>query len=70
MRTMMMVCLAVGVAGAGLVSPARAEDPYWRTHHDVEWRNRTEFREAEHRKPEWLREHCVRDWAGKELCRP
>ena len=70
MRTVLVACLALGTAGIGFtVTPANAADSYWRTHREVEWENRSEFKEAEHRKPEWLRDHCIRDWAGKELCR-
>lgn len=42
--------------------------PYWRGGGD-EWRRRAEFREIEHRRWEWRREHCVRDWHGEEFCR-
>jgi hypothetical protein len=69
MRMILVACLTLGAASLSFSSIARAEDPYWRTHHEVEWQNRSEFKEAEHRKPEWLREHCIRDWSGHELCR-
>lgn len=68
MRMIMVACLALGAASLGTLT-ARAEDPYWRTHHDVEWQSRSEFKEPEFKKPEWQREHCIRDWGGKELCR-
>jgi hypothetical protein len=38
-------------------------------HHEVEWQRRTEFKEPEHKKVDWLREHCIRDWDGHEMCR-
>jgi hypothetical protein len=69
MRTILVACLALGTASVTFVSTARAADPYWRAHKEVEWQNRSEFKEAEHQKPEWMREHCIRDWGGKELCR-
>jgi hypothetical protein len=69
MRTVLVACLALGAASFSLTSPARAEDPYWRTHHDVQWQARSEFKEAEHSKPDWLRAHCIRDWDGHEMCR-
>jgi hypothetical protein len=46
--------------------------PYWLQHHDdheAEWRRRSEFREAESRRNDWQREHCVRDWSGRDYCR-
>ena len=74
MRTLLTACIvAVGLA---MVSPAHAQvtvqlgqQPYWQTHHENEWQERREFREEEHQKQEWQREHCVRDWSGRELCR-
>ena len=57
----------------------RAEVPrgepqdYWRRSrdgdHDREWRRQAEFREQEHRRAEWRRGHCVRDWRGETYCR-
>jgi hypothetical protein len=69
MKTFAIAWLALGAATVGLGSTARAADPYWQTHHEVQWQSRSEFKEAEHSKPEWLHEHCIRDWDGKELCR-
>ena len=69
MKSILLACLAFGALTAGLSVPARAADPYWRTHHDVEWQERSTFRAPEFTKPEWLHEHCIRDWDGKELCR-
>jgi hypothetical protein len=69
MKTILVACLALGAGSLSFAPSAHAEDPYWRAHKEVEWQNRTEFKEAEHQKPDWLREHCVRDWGGKELCR-
>ncbi len=44
---------------------------YWRERREgEEWRRRAEFREAEHRRWEWRRAHCVRDYRGQEFCRP
>ena len=44
---------------------------HWREGREDErdWRRRAEFREAEHRRWEWRRDHCVRDWQGREFCR-
>ena len=54
----------------------RANGPreeYWRqrqeNERDSEWRRREEFREQEHRRAEWQREHCVRNWQNQEYCR-
>ena len=69
MRKILVGCMALGVGTVGLISAAQAADPYWRSHREVEWQSRSEFKEAEHGKPEWLREHCIRDWDGHELCR-
>jgi hypothetical protein len=69
MRKILVACTALGAGTVGLISTAQAADPYWRTHHELEWRNRSEFREVEHSKPEWLREHRIRDWDGHELRR-
>ena len=51
--------------------PPRAAYPgdYWRSREGDEWRRRTEFREEEHRRMEWRRAHCVRDYRGQEYCR-
>jgi hypothetical protein len=68
MRSILVACLALS-AVTSLISTARAEDPYWRTHHDVQWQDRSTFKEVEHGKPDWLRAHCIRDWDGHELCR-
>jgi hypothetical protein len=83
MRNLLVACLAVGTASLALVVPAQAQvhlqvpgvtlnagpQPYWREHRDEEWRDRRQFREAEHRRRDWQREHCVRDWSGREFCR-
>jgi len=69
MKQILLACMALGVGAMGFVSSAHAEDPYWKTHHEVEWQNRSEFKEAEHNKPDWLRGHCIRDWDGHEMCR-
>ena len=42
--------------------------PYWRGEGD-DWRRRAEFRDEEHRRREWRRDHCVRDYRGEEFCR-
>jgi hypothetical protein len=69
MRTIVVACLALGAASLGSVHNARAADPYWQSHHEVQWQERKTFKEPEYQKPDWLGEHCIRDWAGKELCR-
>lgn len=52
---------------------AEQREEYWRqrreNERESEWRRREEFREQEHRKVEWQREHCVRNWQGQEYCR-
>jgi hypothetical protein len=70
MKTVLAAFLALSVAGLSVAPTAQAADqPYWRQHQEVEWQQRSEFREPEHQKPTWLGDHCVRDWGGKELCR-
>jgi hypothetical protein len=69
MRTILIACLAFGAAGVGFAPGARAADPYWQSHHEVQWQERKEFREPEFQKNEWLGDHCIRNWSGKELCR-
>jgi hypothetical protein len=82
MRSIFIACIALGAAGAALVPHAKAQvvvrgpgivieavDPYWRQHQEGEWRRREEFHEAQHRRREWQRDHCVRDWNGREFCR-
>jgi hypothetical protein len=69
MRTVLVACLALGIGSLSVISTARAEDPYWRTHHEVHWQSRTEFKDPAQSKPDWLRGHCIRDWDGHELCR-
>ncbi len=68
MRTILTACLALGVASMSLVPVAQAA-PYWQEHRESQWQARTEFREPQHQEPAWLREHCIRDWDGHELCR-
>jgi hypothetical protein len=69
MRTILAACLVIGSTAAAFISPAHAEDPYWRTHHDVEWQNRAEFKDPAQKQTGWLRDHCIRDWDGHEMCR-
>ncbi len=84
MRAILIGFLALGAATLASPVPAHAQvsirgpgvdietgqGAYWRQHHDeAEWRRRSEFREAEHNRAEWLRDHCVRDWGGHEYCR-
>ena len=81
MRTILAACLALGAACFPLASASQAQltvrvpgiaietGPSWRQHHDGEWRDRGEFRETEHRRVEWQRDHCVRDWSGHAFCR-
>jgi len=69
MRHVLVACLVLGTASVGLIPTARAADPYWQQHHEVQWRGRTEFKAPEQQRPDWLREHCIRDWDGHELCR-
>jgi len=51
--------------------PEREE--YWRRRRDNEqeaqWRRREEYRDEEHKREEWQRDHCVRDWRNQEFCR-
>ena len=51
----------------------RDPDDYWRRRRDNdredEWRRREEYREEAHRREDWARSHCVRDWQGQEYCR-
>jgi hypothetical protein len=67
MRMILAACLTLGAVS--LISTARAEDPYWKSHHDAEWQNRSEFKGSEFTKNDWLRDHCIRDWSGHEMCR-
>jgi hypothetical protein len=69
MKKIFVACMALGLGSVGIVSSAQAADPYWRTHHDAEWQSRSELKDAQYHKSEWLRDHCVRDWGGHELCR-
>ena len=69
MKTILLGCLIAGATFAGVITSAQAADPYWRSHHDVEWQERTTFKDPAFGKPEWLREHCIRDWDGHEMCR-
>jgi hypothetical protein len=53
---------------------AQEREEYWRRQHnqrerDSEWRRREDFRSEEHRREEWQRDHCVRNWQGQEYCR-
>lgn len=68
MRVVLAACLTIGAGVIGIAT-ARAADPYWQTHHEAKWEDRSAFKEAEHQKPEWLQEHCVREWGGREVCR-
>src|SRR5471032_2432260 len=83
MRTILLACVAFGAAALASAAPVQAQvtirapgvaieagpHPYWRDNRDAEWRERSEFREAEFRRHDWLRDHCVRDWSGHEFCR-
>jgi hypothetical protein len=83
MRTILVACLAFGAAGLTSATPVHAQvsiqapgisinggqQPYWRDHREGEWRDRREFHEAENRRVEWQRDHCVRDWGGHAYCR-
>jgi hypothetical protein len=74
MRAFLISLTALGALGAAAAAQAQLSvtvgpEPYWRTHSDSEWRARHEYREAEFRRHEWVREHCVRDWGGHEFCR-
>jgi hypothetical protein len=83
MRIILTACMALGAATFLMASPGQAQvtirapgvaidaghEPYWRSHNESAWERRSEFHEAEHRRPEWLREHCVREWNGQEVCR-
>ena len=81
MKTFLAVCAAVGAFWLPVGMPARADivvrtpgvaveqgSPYWR--HDYrDWQARRDFREHEYQRESWLRDHCVRDWNGREYCR-
>jgi hypothetical protein len=81
MRSIIVACLALGAAALTPAAPVHAQvsirvpgvaieagpQPYWR--HDGEWRERREWHEAENRRQDWQREHCVRDWDGHTYCR-
>jgi hypothetical protein len=69
MKTLLTACFAVGAMSVGFISSASAEDAYWQSHHEAKWEGRESFKEAEHQRPEWLGEHCIRNWSGKEMCR-
>jgi hypothetical protein len=82
MRTILAACVALSAIGFAVATPASADvtvrtpgvvvengGPYWRGHHEGEWRERREFREHEYQRDAWLRDHCVRDWNGGEYCR-
>ena len=79
-RTALALCVALGAATAALSTPVRAdvtvavpgvtvETPYWRGHHEGDWREQREFSEREYNHPEWQHDHCVRDWQGHVYCR-
>jgi hypothetical protein len=69
MKAFLVGLLAVGAASAVIPGTAQAADPYWRAHHEVEWQERGTFRGPDFEKRDWLREHCIRDWDGHEMCR-
>ena len=81
MRTILAAAIALSAVGFSCAAPAHADsvlrtpgvavesEPYWRSHHDSEWRARREFHEHEYQREAWLRDHCVRDWSGAEYCR-
>jgi hypothetical protein len=68
MRTILAACLVMGAASMSLIPTAQAA-PYWQEHHEVQFQPRTAFPEPEHQQAAWLREHCIRDWDGHEMCR-
>ncbi len=55
------------------LGPPGDPDDHWRRRHEGdredEWRRRAEFRHEEHRREQWHRPHCVRNWQGEEYCR-
>lgn len=83
MKKVLIACLAIGTVGLMSSTPVEAQvvfqtpgvtietgpQPYWRQHQEAQWQRREEFREAEHNRIEWQRDHCIRDWGGQELCR-
>jgi hypothetical protein len=69
MKKILLGCLIASAAFAGVISSAQAADPYWRSHHDVEWQDRATFKDPASAKTDWLRDHCIRDWDGHEMCR-
>lgn len=69
MQKFLAACLIAGIGSATMVSAAQAAAPYWQQHHEVQWQPRTAFPEPEHQQPAWLRDHCIKDWDGHEMCR-
>ena len=83
MRTMLTAVIALGAATIAMAAPVQAQvsirtpgvtidagpQPYWRQQRADEWRRHEEFREAQYRRRDWQREHCVRDWDGRAYCR-
>ena len=78
MRTLLALCVAVGVASLSVATRAdvtvavpgvNIETPYWRGHHNDEWREQRDFKESQYNRPDWQRGHCVRDWDGHAYCR-
>jgi hypothetical protein len=83
MRTILIATVALGAAALASIAPVQAQvtirapgvaidagqRPYWQEHHEAEWRERRDFREAQFQRREWLRDHCVREWDGREICR-
>jgi hypothetical protein len=58
-----------GPPGMGGPPPPDFRGQEWRRPGDGDWRRREEFREAQYRRMEWRRAHCVRDYSGHEFCR-
>lgn len=69
-----IVIQAPPIPGIGLGGgPRQYGNDYWRERREGggedEWRRRSEYREEEHRRMDWRRAHCVRDYRGEEYCR-
>jgi hypothetical protein len=69
MRTIVVACLALSAGSLGFVHDARAADPYWQSHHEVQWQDRKTFKEPEFQKPEWLRSGALASPPGPLFAR-
>ena len=85
MRRILAALAVAGAIGFAASAPASADVviqtpgftveqhppvPYWRQRQEERWAERQEFRDEQYRHQEWVQNHCVRDWSGREYCRP